>query len=151
MKYSTLLQLLLDHNTISYISCPSCPSVQYCSPLCQAADRIHPLECKHFSALEILPELSHITARLLLLVAEEDIEPEELPFGQGTREFWDLLSHAAQIPEDDYWSVKIFQQVRFLQAVSLTPSSRVCCQGVWCATGNISQRSMATFSSIVLR
>jgi len=61
--------------------------------------------------LETLPELAHITARLLLLVAEENVEPEELPFGQGTREFWELLSHASQIPDDDYWSVKIFQQL----------------------------------------
>ena len=148
MKYSTLLQLLLDHNSISFIGSPSCPSVQYCSPACQAADKIHPLECKHFSTLETLPELAHITARLLLLVAEENVEPEELPFGQGTREFWELLSHASQIPDDDYWSVKIFQQVRFFKALktySVYPSCRLCCQLKFFATGSISQRSMADF------
>jgi len=112
---SSSKRLLLDHNTISFIGCPSCPTVQYCSPACQAADQIHPLECKHFSALETLPELAHITARLLLLVAEENVEAEELPFGQGSRGFWDLLSHASRIPDDDYWSVKIFQQVGCLQ------------------------------------
>ena len=107
----TLLKLLLDHNAITFIGCPSCPTVHYCSPSCQEADKIHPLECKHFSSLETLSDLAHITARLLFLVAGDKVEPEKLPFGQGTRGFWDLLSHAEQIPDDDYWSVKIFEQV----------------------------------------
>ena len=149
-------RLLLDHNTVSFIGCPSCPPVQYCSPACQAADQIHPLECKHFSALETLPELAHITARLLLLVAEENVEAEELPFGQGSRGFWDLLSHASRIPDDDYWSVKIFQQVRCLESKHKTthsspPSYQLCCQSRCSATGSISQRSMADFLSTVLR
>ena len=140
--------LLLDHNSISFIGCPSCPPVQYCSPACQAADQIHPLECKHFSALETLPELAHITARLLLLVAEENVEAEELPFGQGSRGFWDLLSHASRIPDDDYWSVKIFQQVRFFKAPTTNrvfPSCQLCYHLKCFATGSISQRSMADF------
>ena len=153
-KYSIWPRLLLEHSTISFIGCPSCPTVQYCSTGCQTGDKIHPLECKHFSTLETLGELAHITARLLLLVAEENVEPEELPFGQGSRGFWDLLSHASQIPDDDYWSVKIFEQVRCLQTEDnslLSFSFQLSCQSRCFAAGSISQRSMADFSSTVLR
>ena len=160
----TLLKLLLDHNAITFIGCPSCPTVHYCSPSCQEADKIHPLECKHFSSLETLSDLSHITARLLFLVAGDKVEPEKLPFGQGTRGFWDLLSHAEQIPDDDYWSVKIFEQVgKNFSAAHLFTNFQKCKNDVICTscqkcsltkfyqTGSISLKSMDVFLLTVLR
>ena len=113
----------------SILSCPSCSCASYCSSSCLSADPLHPLECGLAPDLLELSDLGHLTARLLLLLATQQVncstsysyllllpilqggQPEQLPYDQGTRTFWDLLSHAQQIPEEDEYMVKIFTQL----------------------------------------
>ena len=104
--------LTLDHMHLTTLTSTCCSLVRYCSATCRSSDLLHPLECSYLAQLSLLTDLAHVTARLLLLVAgEQGRVGEELPFNQGTRGFWDLLSHADKIPEDDYWSAKIYQQL----------------------------------------
>ena len=92
------------------VLCPSCELMSYCSAGCLEEDRSdHRLECSIMEDLSQLPDITRITARLLLKLEEggED-QSEPLPFSEGERSFLDLLSHADKIEEGDPCARQIF-------------------------------------------
>ena len=56
----------------SSVLCPSCELISYCSAACLEDDRSdHRLECAIMEDLSQLPDITRITARLLLKLEEE--------------------------------------------------------------------------------
>ena len=90
--------------------CSSCELVSYCSSACLAEDRSdHRPECAMMEDLSELPDITRITARLLLKLEEGGEEQcEQLPFSQGERSFLDLVSHEDKIEEADLCARQVF-------------------------------------------
>ena len=97
----------------SSVLCPSCELMSYCSAECLEEDRSdHRLECAIMEDLSNLPDITRITARLLLKLDEGgDLQSEALPFSQGERSFLDLLSHADKIEEEDQCARQVFDSL----------------------------------------
>ena len=87
--------------------------MSYCSAECLAEDRSdHRLECAIMEDLCQLPDITRITARLLLKLEEGgDQQSESLPFSQGERSFLELVSHADKIEEADLCARQIFDSL----------------------------------------
>ena len=59
--------------------------------------------------LEELPDITRITARLLLKLEEGGLDQSEpLPFSLGERSFESLLSHAEKIDDEDLCARQVF-------------------------------------------
>ena len=72
----------------------------------------HRLECHIMEDLSLLPDISRITARLLLKLEEGgDEQSEPLPFSQGERCFQELASHADKIEDGDQCARQIFDSL----------------------------------------